>query len=422
MKVYLFPGQGSQSRGMGRDLFDLFPDLTSKADKILGYSIKELCLEDPRRELNKTQFTQPALFVVNALSYYKTIEESGEVPDYLAGHSLGEFNALLAAECFDFEAGLKMVKKRGELMAGAPDGAMAAILNASKDEIEDILKKNNLNNIDLANFNTFSQIVISGSREEIAKAESLFQNGDVVYHPLNTSGAFHSRFMHPVMEKFVKYLKKFKLSDLTTPVISNVTAKPYKNENILDNLTLQLSSCVRWADSIKYLIETAAAENSMIEFKEIGHGDVLTKIVDKIKEETSDIWAEVNVVKDEETVHIDASKQIGNRSGEPEKSDVAEAGRQKKESVLDQEIKKDNLSDGNSLSMEYEDVDSPNQVEEKVKSWNQRYPIGSKFTSLTENYEELESRTEAVVLFGHRAAIYMKGFNGYFDLDELEPA
>ena len=112
MKQYVFPGQGSQAKGMGGELFDKYAELTKKADAILGYSIKELCLEDPRRELNKTQFTQPALFVVNALSYYDKIETTGEKPDFLAGHSLGEFNALLAAECFDFEAGLKIVKKR----------------------------------------------------------------------------------------------------------------------------------------------------------------------------------------------------------------------------------------------------------------------------------------------------------------------
>ena len=110
MKAFIFPGQGSQSKGMGEDLFDRFSDLVAKADKLLGYSIKELCLEDPRRELNKTQFTQPALYCVNALSYYQRIEDGESPPDFLAGHSLGEFNALLAAECFDFEAGLKLVK------------------------------------------------------------------------------------------------------------------------------------------------------------------------------------------------------------------------------------------------------------------------------------------------------------------------
>ena len=116
MKAYMFPGQGSQAKGMGGTLFDEFSELTQQANEILGYSVKELCLDNPKRELNKTQYTQPALYVVNALSYYKKIQETGQTPDYLAGHSLGEFNALLAAECFDFATGLKLVQKRGELM------------------------------------------------------------------------------------------------------------------------------------------------------------------------------------------------------------------------------------------------------------------------------------------------------------------
>ena len=106
----MFPGQGSQSRGMGGTLFDEFKQVTRKADQVLGYSIKELCLENPRGELGKTQFTQPAMYVVNALSYLKKLRDTEGRPDYLAGHSLGELNALLAAECFDFETGLELVR------------------------------------------------------------------------------------------------------------------------------------------------------------------------------------------------------------------------------------------------------------------------------------------------------------------------
>jgi len=180
MKTYIFPGQGSQSKGMGGELFDEYSELIEKADKILGYSVKSLCLEDPDKVLGNTQFTQPALYVVNALSYYKKIEQEGAKPDYVAGHSLGEFNALLAAECFDFEAGLKLVKKRGELMSQAPEGAMAAILNTTEAEILRILEENNLTGIDLANYNTQSQIVISGSKEDIAKSQKHFQQGKVM--------------------------------------------------------------------------------------------------------------------------------------------------------------------------------------------------------------------------------------------------
>src|SRR5579872_6439861 len=110
MKTFLFPGQGSQARGMGADLFDSLPEYVASADAILGYSIKELCLEDPRSELDQTSYTQPALFVVNSLAYLQEIRAGAAPPDYLAGHSLGEFNALFAAGCFDFETGLRIVR------------------------------------------------------------------------------------------------------------------------------------------------------------------------------------------------------------------------------------------------------------------------------------------------------------------------
>lgn len=140
-KAYLFPGQGSQKKGMGEGLFDEFPEMTKKADEILGYSIKELCLTDPRKELNKTQFTQPALYVVNALSFQKKMKEGESEPDFVAGHSLGEYNALHAAEVMSFEEGLKLVKKRGELMSKAENGGMAAILKTPEEEIKNILKE-----------------------------------------------------------------------------------------------------------------------------------------------------------------------------------------------------------------------------------------------------------------------------------------
>jgi malonyl CoA-acyl carrier protein transacylase len=225
MRTYMFPGQGSQAKGMGAGLFDEYKEYTQLADSILGYSIKELCVEDPRQELNKTQFTQPALYVVNALSYFKKVERSGK-PDFLAGHSLGEFNALLAAECFDFETGLRLVKKRGELMGKVTGGGMAAILNATKEQIEATLAQNGLHNVDLANYNTPSQIVISGLADEIMRAQPLFQVGKLLYYPLNTSGAFHSRFMKAVRDEFAQYLSGFTFAEPKIPVIANVTARP----------------------------------------------------------------------------------------------------------------------------------------------------------------------------------------------------
>jgi malonyl CoA-acyl carrier protein transacylase len=393
MKTYMFPGQGSQSRRMGENLFEEFQELTDKASNILGYSIKELCLNDPQRQLNKTQFTQPAIYVVSALSYYKKLEETSEKPDFVIGHSLGEFNALLASECYTFESGLKLVKKRGELMSQATDGGMAAILNSSKEEIEQILQDNQLAEIEIANYNTPSQIVISGSKEEIGKAEPYFQKGEILYYPLNTGGAFHSRFMQPASKKFAVYLKKFKFSPLQIPVISNVTAQPYKKNSVVKNLSKQIDSGVRWSDSIQYLMKLAEQKESSMQFEEVGNNDVLTKIVDTLKRELAPIPVK------EQTAQPTDKKETSQKTVRTKNVETPSEAK---------EIKKKEKLDAIS-------------VEEKVSSWNAKYPVGTKAKSKVIEGEELETRTEAVILFGHRAAVYMKDYNGYFDLNEVVP-
>jgi malonyl CoA-acyl carrier protein transacylase len=385
MKTYMFPGQGSQARGMGGGLFDEFAELTAKADAILGYSIKELCLNDPRRELGKTQFTQPALFVVNALSYYKRIKDTGETPDYLAGHSLGEFNALLAAECFDFETGVKLVKKRGELMSQATDGAMAAIVNATRDQIEALLKEKGLDNVDIANYNTPLQIVISGPVADIAACQEIFQFDKVMYVPLNTSGAFHSRLMLPAQQKFEAYLKKRKFSKPKIPVIANLTAQAYPDGAVVEYLSRQISSTVLWSDTIHHLMSLSDG----MEFIEIGHGDVLAKMILKIKQIAAKAAAEK------------APPPVATKS---ESLPVETA------SPLSAKAANDANSDRFALA------------EQKVAAWNSRHTVGTRVRSQVAEHGDLTTRTPAVVLFGHRAAVYMEGFNGYFDLDELSAA
>ena len=138
--AYLFPGQGSQVKGMGADLFDRFPDWTSTADTTLGYSIRQLCLEDPRGELGQTAFTQPALYVVGAMTHRARVEDGGPAPAFLAGHSLGEYCALFAAGVFDFETGLRLVKRRGELMSQMSGGGMAAVIGLAPARIREILE------------------------------------------------------------------------------------------------------------------------------------------------------------------------------------------------------------------------------------------------------------------------------------------
>lgn len=388
MKTYMFPGQGSQARGMGGSLFDEFPELTAKADAVLGYSIKDLCLDDPQRELSNTAFTQPALYVVNALSYYKRIRDTGETPDYLAGHSLGEFNALLAAECFDFETGLKLVKKRGELMSQATDGAMAAIVNATRDEIEALLKGRGLDNVDIANCNTPLQTVISGPVADIAACQEIFQFDRVMYIPLKTSGAFHSRLMVPAQQKFEAFLKKRKFSKLKIPVIANLTAQAYRDGAVVDCLSKQISSTVLWSDTIHHLMSLS----DEMEFIEIGHGDVLAKMILKIKQ-----IAGKTVAEKAASAPASVSKKTGNKSAEAVSMPSAEAA----------------------VDAVGANGDRSTIAERKVATWNSRHPVGTRAKSLVSEHGELTTRTSATVLFGHRAAVYMEGFNGYFDLDEL---
>lgn len=383
-KTYVFPGQGSQIKGMGGSLFDEFQELTKKADKILGYSIKELCLNDPEQKLNQTQYTQPALYVVNALSYQKKIKDGGVQPDFLAGHSLGEYNALQAAGVLSFEDGLKLVKKRGELMSQAKGGGMAAILNSSDEQIRKILMDAGLTTIDIANLNSPSQIVISGLKEDINNAQPHFTNANAMFIPLNTSGAFHSRYMKDAEKEFEKIVKKTKFSKPNIPVIANVTGKPYVFDKIAQDLTSQISNCVRWTDSITYLLDQGE-----IEIEELGVGDVLTKLVRTIRKD----YDQKTTVAKEKSVDVPLESKV-------EELVIAKATQSNEVTPV---VKQKEL-----LS-----------AKEIVDQWNKTYPVGTKVIS--DFYDkQLETRTEAIVLFGHRAAVYMKDYNGYFDLREVK--
>jgi len=385
-KTYLFPGQGSQRKGMGGELFDEFPALVKKADKILGYSIKELCLENPNQQLNQTQYTQPALYVVNALAYQKKLKDGEKEPDFLAGHSLGEYNALQAAGVFSFESGLKLVKKRGELMSEAKNGGMAAILNSSEEQIHQILKDANLTSIDIANLNAASQIVISGLREDINKAQPFFEKADVMFIPLNTSGAFHSRYMKEAADEFDTFIKKKRFYKPTIEVIANITGKPYDHSNTAQHLVDQLFNSVRWSESMTYLLQQGD-----MEFEELGVGDVLTKLTGYIKKD----FAKTQNKPSEKQVKVEEEKKSETTSkASPET---------------------------NKPAAKTETVNVSTDATKLVEQWNKSNPIGTKVIS--DFYEDkLETRSEAMILFGHRAAVYMKGYNGYFDLREVKLA
>jgi trans-AT polyketide synthase, acyltransferase and oxidoreductase domains len=277
MKTYVFPGQGSQKKGMGKALFDEFTDLTKKADEILAYSIKDLCLNDPQNLLGKTNYTQPALYTVNALTWLKKIS-SEEKPDFLAGHSLGEYNALFAAGAFDFETGLKLVQERSRLMSLAQGGAMAAVIGMDEPTIDKIIKENQFSGISIANYNSQNQIVISGLREEIEKAKAVFEKAEAqLYVILPVSGAFHTRFMQKAREEFAGFLENFHFNPIEIPVISNVTAREYEKEKIRELLCEQIISPVKWTDSIIYLMGKGE-----MTFEEVGPGKVLHNLIKRI--------------------------------------------------------------------------------------------------------------------------------------------
>ena len=277
-KIYVFPGQGSQSPGMGGDLFDQFPELVEQADQVLGCSVKNLCLEDPDNRLNQTDYTQPALYIVNALTYLSKTENPDLRPDFVAGHSLGEYNALFAAGVFDFLTGLKIVQKRGQIMVKVAGGGMAAVIGMQPDKIKQVLKDASFESIDIANLNSPKQTVISGRKEDIDAVKTVFEDAGVrLFIPLKVSGAFHSRYMQDAQNEFAGFLKNFELQPVQIPVIANYTAAPYQNNETMNNMVQQISSPVRWVESIQYLKQQPEPE-----FEEIGPGNVLTKLIKQI--------------------------------------------------------------------------------------------------------------------------------------------
>lgn len=265
---------------MGRDLFDRYGDWTAEADEILRYSIRALCVDDPDRELGRTEFTQPALYVVNALMWRRRLEEGKPTPDYVAGHSLGEYNALLAAGVFDFATGLRLVRERGAIMGRVTGGGMAAVIGFPPVRVAEILAGSPAGlRLDVANLNALDQTVIAGPVEDIESVRSDFESaGARAFTPLRVSAPFHSRYMRAPMEEFARVLASAVLADPRIPVIANVTAAPYEAGRVRDTLGLQIGSSVRWLDSIQTLLDRGVTD-----FEEIGPGNVLTKLVVRIK-------------------------------------------------------------------------------------------------------------------------------------------
>lgn len=289
MITFVFPGQGSQKKGMGAGLFDEVREYAAverDVDAILGYSLRRLCLDDPDNLLTQTQYTQPSLYVVNALHYYKAVND-GVRPSFVAGHSLGEYNALLAAGVFDFLTGLRLVQKRGELMSQAKNGGMGAVIGLNTGQIAKVVQDNDLESIDVANFNTPSQTVVSGPVDDIRRAGPIFeQAGAQMYVPLQVSAAFHSRYMADAAKKFAEFVSPMSFNSPRIPVIANVTAQPYPNgngsgtatESVKALLVKQITHSVQWSQSVRYLLGQGVTQ-----FSEMGPGNVLARMVHQIQ-------------------------------------------------------------------------------------------------------------------------------------------
>lgn len=285
MVAFIFPGQGAQYVGMGKDLYETFKEskaVFDKADEILGFFLSKLCFEGPQEELTRTQNCQPAILTVSiaALQAFKTSVKF-QVPNarYAAGLSLGECSALVASGVLGLEDGLCLVRKRAELMEEAArrnPGKMAVILGLDRGILEAICKKSNA---ELANVNCPGQMVITGKTEAVEKAKNLaLEKGARRAIDLEVSGAFHSSLMKEAALEFKAFLEGFNLKTGSIPVVSNVTAEPrYETGEIREGLFKQIYSPVLWEDSVRFM-----AINGVKAFYEIGPGNVLKGLIKKI--------------------------------------------------------------------------------------------------------------------------------------------
>lgn len=266
--AWVFPGQGSQAVGMGVDLAEtaIAKEKYQQAETILGWSVLEKCQGD-EQSLAQTQNTQPCLYVIEAI-LTDLLKDRGLNPDYVAGHSLGEYSALYAAGVFDFGTGLTLVKQRSGVMAGASGGMMAALMKFDQTQLQSALTDNP--EVVLANDNSPEQVVISGT---VAGVEAILANVKARRAvPLKVSGAFHSSFMKEASQSFNEILQACPFQDATVPVLSNVDPVPtQKGDRLKEKLMLQMTGSVRWRETMINLPEIGTTA-----YWEVGPGKVLT--------------------------------------------------------------------------------------------------------------------------------------------------
>jgi len=281
--AYVFPGQGSQAIGMGFDLYQSSPQarqVFEEADQALQFPLSRLCFEGPEEELRETINAQPALLTVS-IAYLKiTSELNGTIkPAFVAGHSVGEYTALVAANALAFADAVRLVRERGRLMQEAgtsKPGGMAAVIGLDEASVEEICLETGAQ---IANINCSGQIVVSGTREAIARSMDLAQaRGAVGVVPLEVSGAFHSALMQPTVEGMAQAISQVNFRPPEVPIVANSTAKPVTTvDEVKEELLQQLCHCVQWQPSVEYMAGVGVST-----FIEIGPGIVLSKLIKRI--------------------------------------------------------------------------------------------------------------------------------------------